>query len=322
MRNTYNNNLKKIYHFISEYALLIILAFLLVLFSLLSDKFFTKLNLANIIIQNAHVIVVCTAVMIIMVSGGVDLSIGYQISATSVIITKLITVYSTPVGLAIIIGLIMCMMTSTLNGVMALLLRSHTMMVTLGTMFIYQGISYLISGSKTFYYLPKTYMFIGQGQVFGGIPLNFIIMTVVVIITGAIMWKTYIGRSVYLVGDNPEAARLSGLKVNKIKILAFTTAGLLVGISAILLSARSGAADSTTGVGLEFTGIIACVLGGVSLKGGEGKIWKVVIAAFLLGVLSNGMQLINLGTYPQFITKGFIMLAAIYVSKRQSTSIF
>ncbi|MGD0878520.1 MAG: ABC transporter permease [Anaerolineales bacterium] len=294
----------------------------MVLFSLLSDKYFTILNLTNILIQNVHIVVVCTAVMIIMISGGTDLSIGYQVSVASVIITKMLTVSSVSIWIAIPVGILSCMLMGTFNGTASLVLKSHSMMVTLGTMFIYEGISYLISQSKTFYYLPKSYMFIGQGNIFGFVPLNFVIMVVIVIIAGIIMSKTYLGRSIYLAGDNPEAARLGGLRVNQIKILAFTAAGFLVGISAILLSSRAGAADSTTGLGLEFTGIIACVLGGVSLKGGEGKLWKVVTAVFLLGVLSNGMQLINLGTYPQYITKGVIMLVSIYISKKQTTSIY
>jgi len=234
----------------------------------------------------------------------------------------MLTVSSVSIWIAIPVGILSCMLMGTFNGTASLVLKSHSMMVTLGTMFIYEGISYLISQSKTFYYLPKSYMFIGQGNIFGFVPLNFVIMVVIVIIAGIIMSKTYLGRSIYLAGDNPEAARLGGLRVNQIKILAFTAAGFLVGISAILLSSRAGAADSTTGLGLEFTGIIACVLGGVSLKGGEGKLWKVVTAVFLLGVLSNGMQLINLGTYPQYITKGVIMLVSIYISKKQTTSIY
>ena len=116
--------------------------------------------------------------------------------------------------------------------------------------------------------------------------------------------------------NNPEAAKLAGLNVAKIKILGFTCAGILVGISAILLAARSGSADSSTGTGIEFTGIIACVLSGVALKGGEGTLWKAIVAVFVLGVLSNGMQLINLGTYPQYIAKGIIMLVSLYLSNK------
>ena len=177
---------------------------------------------------------------------------------------------------------------------------------------------YLISESKTYHNMPKSFMYIGQGKILGAVPLNVVIMIVVVVLAGFVMHKTSIGRKVYAAGDNPEAGRLAGLNVGKIKVLSFTVAGVLVGISAILLASRAGSADSSTGTGIEFTGITACVLSGVALKGGEGTLWKVIVAVFVLGVLSNGMQLINLGTYPQYIAKGVIMLASLYLSNRNS----
>jgi ribose/xylose/arabinose/galactoside ABC-type transport system permease subunit len=321
MDQTISRSKGKLSRALSEGSLLILLVFFIVLFSALSKNFLTQLNLTNILVQNVHVAVLSAAVMIIMISGGCDLSIGYQVSVTAVIMTKLISDYQIPVWGAILIGIAACMILGTFNGIMAKQLKSHTMMITLGTMAIFQGISYLISQSKTFYQLPDTYKFIGQGRLFGWLPLNVIIMIVILLIVGFIMNKTYIGRYVYAAGDNPESARLAGLKVSKIKVLAFTFGGLLVGIAAVLLSSRAGSADSTTGLGLEFTGITACVLAGVALKGGEGTLWKVIVAVFVLGILSNGMQLIGLGTYPQYIAKGVIMLVSIWLSNRNAPSV-
>ncbi len=302
----------------TDLSMPILLVLLIVVFSILSDKFFTSLNLTNILVQNVHIAVCSCAVMMIMVSGGCDLSIGYQMSVAAVLITKCISQGILPAWVAIILGILLCMVLGSFNGVMSQVLKSHTMIVTLGTMSIFQGISYLISGSKTFHNLPRAYMYIGQGRLFGWLPLNIIIMVVIVVIVAIIMGKTSIGRKIYAAGDNPEAARLAGLNVRKIKILVFTFAGLLVGISAILMSARAGSADSGTGTGIEFTGITACVLAGVALKGGEGTLWKVIVAVYVLGVLSNGMQLIGLGTYPQFIAKGAIMLLSLYLSNRNA----
>lgn len=303
---------------LTDLSMPILLVLLIVVFSILSDAFFTPLNLTNILVQNVHVAVCSCAVMMIMVSGGCDLSIGYQMSVAAVLITKCISEGVLPVVPAIVIGVVLCMVLGTFNGIMAQTLKSHTMIVTLGTMSIFQGISYLISGSKTFHNLPREYMFIGQGRILGLIPLNVIIMLIIVIVVGVIMGMTSIGRKIYAAGDNPEAARLAGLNVKMIKILVFTFGGLLVGISAILMSARAGSADSGTGTGIEFTGITACVLAGVALKGGEGTLWKVIVAVFVLGVLSNGMQLIGLGTYPQYIAKGVIMLLSLYLSNRNA----
>lgn len=294
----------------------ILLVILLVLFSILSDKFFTPMNLTNILVQNVHTVVCTAGVFIIMISGGCDLSVGYQMSVAAVLVTKLISQGVLPVWAAIILAIVLCSLLGTFNGLLSITLKSHTMMITLATMAVFQGISYLISNSKTFHNLPKSYMYIGQGRLFGWLPLNIVIAMVIFVIVAIIMSKTTMGRKVYAAGDNPEAARLAGLNVTKIKLLSFTFAGILVGIAAILLSARSGSADSSTGVGIEFTGITACVLSGVALKGGEGTLWKAIIAVYVLGVLSNGMQLIGLGTYPQFITKGALMLFSLYLSNR------
>ena len=311
-------NKKSIGKIITELSLPIMLVALLIFFSIMSDNFLTQLNLTNILVQNVHVAVVSTAVMIIMISGGCDLSIGYQMSVAAVLVTKMISVYEMPMVVAIICGIILCSLLGTFNGFMALKLKSNTMIVTLATMAIFQGISYLISESKTYHNLPRAFMYIGQGRIFGWLPINVVIMIVLVVIVGFVMTKTTIGRKVYAAGDNPEAARLAGLNVAKIKVLSFTVAGILVGIGAILLASRAGSADSSTGVGIEFTGITACVLSGVALKGGEGTLWKVIVAVFVLGVLANGMQLINLGTYPQYIAKGVIMLVSLWLTNKDA----
>lgn len=309
---------KNIGAILSDMAMPILLVVLILFFSIMSSNFFTAYNLTNILVQNVHVAVCSTAVMIIMISGGCDLSIGYQMSVAAVLVCKLLSTTQIPVALAVILAIVVCAALGSFNGLMALKLKSHTMMITLGTMAIFQGISYLISESKTYHNMPKSFMYIGQGKILGAVPLNVVIMIVVVVIAGFVMHKTSIGRKVYAAGDNPEAGRLAGLNVGKIKVLSFTVAGVLVGISAILLASRAGSADSSTGTGIEFTGITACVLSGVALKGGEGTLWKVIVAVFVLGVLSNGMQLINLGTYPQYIAKGVIMLASLYLSNRNS----
>lgn len=311
-------NKKKMGQIISDFSLPILLAALMIFFSLMTDKFLTPLNLTNILVQNVHVAVCSAAVMIIMISGGCDLSIGYQMSVAAVLVTKMLSVYNVPVVLAVICGIALCSFLGTFNGYMALKLKSNAMIVTLGTMAIFQGISYLISESKTYHNLPRVFMYIGQGKIGGVLPINVVIMVVLLLIVGFVMSKTAVGRKVYAAGDNPEAARLAGLNVAKIKVLSFTVAGILVGISAILLASRAGSADSSTGVGIEFTGITACVLSGVALKGGEGTLWKVIVAVFVLGVLANGMQLINLGTYPQYIAKGIIMLGSLYLTNRNA----
>lgn len=311
---------KKIGHIVTDWSMVILLFVLVIFFSIMSPAFLTPLNITNILVQNVHVAVCSTAVFIIMVSGGCDLSIGYQMSVAAVLCTKLLSEGTVSVPVAVLLAIVVCSLLGSFNGLMTLKLKSNAMIVTLGTMAIFQGISYLISGSKTFHNLPRGFMYLGQGKI-GPVPLNIIIAAVLIGITIFVLTKTSIGRDVYAAGDNPEAARLAGLNVGKIKVLSFTIAGILVGIAAVLLASRSGSADSSTGVGIEFTGITACVLSGVALKGGEGTLWKAIVAVYVLGVLANGMQLINLGTYPQYIAKGLIMLFSLYLSNREQQSV-
>ena len=310
---------KSVGQILSDLSMPILLLLLIIVFSILSPNFFTPVNLTNILVQNVHVAVCSCAVMMIMVSGGTDLSIGYQRSVAAVLMAKTISEGILPVPVAVILGILLCMVLGGFNGLMGQVLKSHTMIITLGTMSIFRGISNLISGSKSIRGLPDSFLYLGQGRLFGVIPVNVIIMIVIVVIVAVIMSMTSIGRKIYACGDNPEAARLAGLNVARIKVLVFTFGGLLVGIAALLLASRTAYADSaTSGPGIEFTGITACVLAGVALKGGEGTLWKAIVAVYVLGVLSNGMQLINLGTYPQYIATGAIMLVSLYLSNRNA----
>ncbi len=308
---------KSVGQILTDWAMPILLVLLMIFFFAMSDKFLTVNNITNILIQNVHVAVTCVAVFIIMISGGCDLSIGYQVSVAAVLCAKMLNA-GAPVWVAMIFAIVLCSVLGAFNGAMALLLNSNTMIVTLATMAIFRGISYLISNSKTFYNFPNAYVYLGQGRLFGWLPVNVIIMIVIIAIAIFVMSKTSVGRKVYAAGDNPEAARLAGLNVARIKILAFTVAGAIVGVAAILLTARSASARSDYGVGIEFTGINACVLSGVALKGGEGTLWKAIVAVYVLGVLSNGMSIMKLEQYPQYIATGIIMLLALYLGNRKS----
>lgn len=296
-----------------DWALLILLAGMIIVFSIGSPQFFSLLNIKNILIQNSYIAILSMGTCLIMISGSIDLSQGYQISVIGVVTTMLITRSGVPVAVGILIGILIGIACSVANMGLSLWFKAHPMIITLATMAILQGVSYTISGAKTFNGFPNTFLFLGQGSI-GKIPFNIILMAIIVLFTTILLGKTYIGKRIYACGDNPEAARLAGIKVTQIKIAVFALAGVMVGLSALVLASRSGSANSSTGVGVEFTAITACVLGGVSLKGGEGKPWKVLIAAYVLGVLSNGMQFIGLGTYSQYIAKGILMLFSVGLS--------
>jgi len=301
----------KISEFASKYMLFILFISLCIVFSIASPYFLSVSNLTNIFVQQSYVIVAAVGLSFIMISGGMDLSIGYQMSLVGVITSILMINLGWPVYGAVAVGLVIGASLGLFNGFMANTLRVHPLIVTLGTSTMYQGLSYTISGSKQIINLPLAFKFLGQGYVFGYIPVSVIIMLIVVLIANFVLNKTYFGRYVYALGSNQEAARLAGINVKKMKLYVFSICGFIVALAAMILFARSGSAQSSTGPGTEFTCMTAAILGGISFVGGEGKIGGVVVGVLLLGVLGNGMQLINMGTYVQYVIKGMVLLGAV-----------
>jgi ribose/xylose/arabinose/galactoside ABC-type transport system permease subunit len=296
---------------LKRFAIILVLLGLIAFFSIVSPYFFTQQNLTNIFVQQSYVIIAAVGLSFVMISGGMDLSIGYQISAVGVTTAALFkwAGFSFPASLAI--GMAMGTFLGAFNGWLSVRLKVHTLIVTLGTMTIFQGLSYIISRQSVILNLPPAFKFIGQGYLFDFLPFSVILMAVSVGIGSFILNFTWFGRQIYGVGSNEEAARLSGVNVKAIRMLVFTICGFFVALSAIVLFGRSGSASSSTGPGVEFTAMTAAILGGISFKGGEGKMWGLVTGVLILGVLSNGMQLVGLNTYVQYIVKGFVLLLAV-----------
>ncbi|MDD2970852.1 MAG: ABC transporter permease [Lachnospiraceae bacterium] len=300
----------KIIGYIKKFTILLVLFALIILFGLINPVFFTWQNFMNILTQQAYVIIAAIGLSFIMIGGGMDLSVGYQMSLVGIITAMCMMWYNLPIWLSIMIGMITGVILGLCNGLAAVKLKVHPLIITLGTMTVYQGISYIISNSNTIFGLPDAFKFIGQGYVFG-IPFCIILAVIVAAIASFILNKTYFGRYVYAIGSNEDAAHLAGVNTSRIKLFVFMICGAFVALSSIILIARAGSATSATGPGTEFTCMTAAVLGGISFKGGSGKVWGVITGVLILGVLSSGMQIIGLGTYPQYIAKGLVLLAAV-----------
>lgn len=324
MSNNVNNFPRVIpqllFKILKKYAILMVLAGLIVLFSMLSPHFLTEQNLTNIFVQQSYVIIAAVGLSFVMISGGMDLSIGYQMSLVGVCTAALIKWYAVPIYLSIIIGLVLGIILGLFNGIASVKLKVHTLIITLGTMTIFQGLSYILSKQSVILNLPIEFKFIGQGYIFNFIPFSVILMVITVLIASFILNKTYLGRYIYAIGGNEEATRLAGVNVTFVKMVVFALCGFFVAISSMVLFARSGSAASSTGPGTEFSCMTAAVLGGISFKGGEGKMWGLVTGVLILGVLGNGMQLIGMGTYSQYIVKGFVLLAAVGFDTYQKNS--
>ena len=305
--------------YMKELTLVIVLFVLLLLFYCFAPKFMTIENIKNILVQNAYIIVSSIGMAFVIIGGGIDLSVGYQISLVGVITTISIQWFHLPVWCSVLIGLMTGTLLGAINGFLSVKLQVHPMVITLATMAIYQGISYIITNSNSIYGLPDSFKFIGQGKILG-IPVSIIITVIVLIGATFFLSKTYPGRYIYALGGNGEAARLSGVNTSAMRVISFAICGFFVAVASILLVSRSGSMNSSVGAGTEFSCITAAVLGGVSMAGGEGKVWKVCVGAIILGVLSNGMQFVGLGVYPQYVAKGIILMAAISFDTYQKTA--
>lgn len=289
------------------WVLLIVFA---IVFGCISPNFLSVTNLINILNQNAYIIIAALGIAFVMMSGEIDLSVGYAVSLNAVVTAMLITKFEIPAFVAILFAIVFGIVLSILNMLLAHKLKLNLMMATIGTMTIFQGISFVLTQSKTITGLPEGFKAIGQGYL-GPIPIPIIIMLVLFIAASFILNKTYIGRYVLAMGGNAEATRLAGINVVGMKLFISLMAGALSGLAAAILCARLGSIQANSGAGLEFTIITAVLLGGVSVRGGEGKISGVVAGVLILAILTNGMQLAGLDVYYQFIAKGIIMLSAI-----------
>ena len=300
----------KIISMLSKNVLFIVLLVLILVFTILQPVFFSGRNFSNILQQNSYLIVAVCGVAIIMISGGTDLSVAYEIALAGVIMAAGMMWWGLSIPVSVLLGVITAIVLGAFNGILSIKLKIHPMMITLATMTIFKGITFLITESQSIYNLPASFKYIGQGSILG-IPIAFLITILVFIFTSFLLHKTYFGRHVYAVGSNFQASHLAGINVGLVKVLAFSIGGFLIGISTILLLARTGSGSANMALGAEFNAITACVLGGISLKGGEGKPWGAVIGVLILGVLANGMQLIGFDLNAQYIAKGILLIMAI-----------
>lgn len=289
----------------------ILLLVLIVIFSIAKpDSFFTWYNFRNMLSQTAYIIVASVGLTFVMLAGGIDLSIGYQMSLTGMMVGMMMVNFGLPVWLSIVLTLLLGIVLGLFNGVICVKLGVFPMIITLSTSMVFQGLSFTISNARTILGMDSSFMFIGQGYI-GPIPFSVIIAAVVVIVAMFILNRTYFGRYVYAIGGNEEAARLAGINTARIKIILYGLCGLFVALASLMLTSRSASASSNIGPGTEFDCLSGCILGGITLDGGEGSVGGMVIGAFIITVLSNGMQLLGLGTYPQYIVTGCVLIAAM-----------
>jgi ribose transport system permease protein len=293
-----------------KYTPLMILIGLLAMFSFISPNFMTSYNILILVRQVSFAAVSAVGVMFVMISGGIDLSIGSQIVLTNIVLSILMADYKIPIAVAIPMILVLGTLLGAFNGFLSVKLKIHPLIITLGTASIYKGVGYIIANSRNIMGFPDSFRWFGQGYI-GPIPVPIVIMIIMALIGSFILTRTYFGRYIFAMGGNDEAARLAGVNINGMKILLFAICGFISGITSVLLLSRVFAGQVSTGQGIEFDCLTAALLGGVSFKGGEGTVFGLITGILIIGVLNNAMQLASFPDFSQNVVKGAVLLIAV-----------
>lgn len=292
---------------------LLALVLLSVVLSLLSPYFLTTENLLSIGLQTAIIAIIALGMVFVIISGGIDLSVG-SIVALSGIITAQFLIAGVPLVLSLIAGIAAGGVVGFINGFIIAKGNLPPFIVTLGMMGVARGLSLVLTDGLPISSLPDSFTFLGNGRLLG-IPVPVIILIVATLIATFVLSRTIFGRYVYSIGSNEEAAHLSGINVNINKIMIYAISGLMSGLAGILMAARLVSAQPSAGTGYELDAIAAVVIGGASLVGGVGTVGGTIIGAFIMGVLRNGLNLLDVSPFWQQIAIGIIIVLAVYLDQ-------
>ncbi len=301
--------------FLQKMVIVGVLLLIVIVLSFLSKSFLTLTNFNNVIRQVAFVVITGCAVTPLMISGNFDLSIGSVLGLTGMLSALFVTL-SIPLWFSIILSTVVGSAIGLLNGLMVVKLRIPSIIATLGTMYAARGLALVISGGNSIHMgLGKNFTLLGRGYL-GRIPIIFIIMFLTIFIFYFIESKTILGRYTYAIGGNKRTALLSGINVGSIIILLYFLVGTLTGFSGTLMASRLGVGQAMVGSGFEFDVIVAVVLGGTSIEGGEGSIFGMLIGAFIVGFIANGLNLMGIHSFYQSIVKGIVLVGAVLLDQK------
>lgn len=296
--------------FFNNYGILIILFFLLGLFSLIEPAFLQASNLVNIIRQVATMGICAVGMTMVMLTGGIDLSIGSLMAFVNILCAKLIIELGLDPMLAIFLCIAASMLIGALNAFLITVIEIPPLITTLGVMTSLRGLAYLLSDGKSIWGFGDGFRGIGRGHL-GFIPIPVVVMLMVFVLGWYFLNYTRYGRYIYGIGCDEEAAHLSGINVKKMKFMVYMMSSVLTAVAGILLLSRLNTGLPKTGTGLEMEVVTAVVLGGVSIYGGKGSFFGVFVGVLIMGVLTNGMIYLNITEYLQLVIRGFVLLFAI-----------
>ncbi|WP_239740661.1 ribose ABC transporter permease [Mammaliicoccus sp. P-M59] len=293
------------------------LILLIVVISIMNSAFLDLSNLLNLLRQVSINGLIAFGMTFVILTGGIDLSVGSILALSSAFTAILITSGLDPI-VALIVGVLGGFLLGVFNGVLVTFGSMAPFIATLATMTIFRGLTLVVTDGNPITNLGDSYMFqlFGKGYFFG-IPVPAVTMIIVFIILAIILQKTTFGRHTYAIGGNEVASKISGIKVNRVKILIYGISGLMSALAGAFLTSRLNSAQPTAGTSYELDAIAAVVLGGTSLTGGKGRIVGTLIGVLIIGVLNNGLNLLGVSSFYQQVVKGIVILIAVLIDRKK-----
>lgn len=308
---TKNRDMKKS---LREFGLVFVILFIVILMSFLSPVFMTKNNIMNIIRQISINGILAVGMTYIILTGGIDLSVGSLVAITSVICGSLLE-GGMNWFVACLIGVAAAIIFGFLNGYLVAYVGFQPFIATLATMTIGRGFAKVYSDGKPYTIKDPSFIAIGQGYILG-IPVPIILLVIVCIIGLVILNMTTFGRYVFAIGGNKNAAKLSGVRTRRVELFVYVLSSVCAGIVGLILSARISSGQPTAGEGFEMDAIAATAIGGTSMNGGTGSLRGTILGFVILGLLSNSMNLMNINSFYQSIVKGCIIIIAVFLDMK------
>ena len=304
--------MEKLKRVLSANATWVVLICLMVFFTILSPNFMTVKNMITVLRQVSVNGICAVGLAIILIGGGIDLSVGSQTAVAGMLCATLMVNHGWPVIPSFIIAIVVTALTvGTLNGMAVAYTGMPPLIATLGTQNVARGIAYLITDGYIIYNIPELAKVIGQGSIAKTVPYCVLLFIFILFVGDFILNKTSYGRMLFAVGSNKEAARLSGIPVKKIQISSFIVGSLFISLGGVVLMSRLNSGIPNVGTDIYIEILSACIIGGISSNGGRGNVFKMLGGVLIMGVISNGMNVAGISEYYQYIVKGSILLVSV-----------
>ena len=293
---------------------LVVLCLFLAIYPKTSSSFLKQSNIFNVLRQISSNLYLACGMTMVIILGGIDLSVGSVIALAGCVAAGGVVRYNLPIAVAVVLGVLIGVLIGAFNGFVISKTTIPPFIVTLATMNIAKGLAYVYTGGSPVRVVSKEWQFLGAGYVWGGsVPTPVVILVVVLIVTALLMNRTKFGRHIYAVGGNQQAAMFSGINTASVRFWVHVYTGLMAGLAGVVLASRMYSGQPTAGEGAEMDAIAAVVVGGTSMAGGSGKIGGTIIGALIIGVLNNGLNLMNVNSFWQYVVKGIVILLAVFI---------